>query len=264
MRGARDLRRGRDRAAPALLGAAVLLGGRREGSRGHAGRMAARLARAVLLGSATGGSEPQGPRRGGFGRPMFRKEPKTALAVLKNGMDPPEGGGRRLLSLRCPVRAGAASDSRPNVSTTPGRTAALRAVVAPKKPIDRVPWLRWRSHVRFDAPHAYASVSRARSEGSRFLPDTSRAAAARLDMADRAGFIRNPYQLADTDGTGGGRVAPRCHAAEMMGRVTVKVLPWPGLLSTVIVPWWASTMNFAMLRPRPQPSARRDRLRSTW
>ena len=43
------------------------------------------------------------------------------------------------------------------------------------------------------------------------------------------------------------------------GRVTVKVLPWVSLLSTVIEPSWASTMNLAMLKPKPQPSARRDR-----
>lgn len=45
---------------------------------------------------------------------------------------------------------------------------------------------------------------------------------------------------------------------------TAKVLPSPGLLVTVIEPLWASTINFAILRPRPQPSACRARLRSTW
>ena len=53
------------------------------------------------------------------------------------------------------------------------------------------------------------------------------------------------------------------HPDATAGILTVKVLPWPGLLSTVMAPWWASTMNLAMLRPRPQPSARRVRLRST-
>ena len=48
------------------------------------------------------------------------------------------------------------------------------------------------------------------------------------------------------------------------GSFTVKVLPLPGLLSTVIVPLCASTMNLAMDKPSPQPSARRDRLRSAW
>ena len=48
------------------------------------------------------------------------------------------------------------------------------------------------------------------------------------------------------------------------GGMTVKVLRWVGWLSTVMVPGWASPMNWAMLWPRPQPSARRDKLRSIW
>ena len=49
-----------------------------------------------------------------------------------------------------------------------------------------------------------------------------------------------------------------------VGRLTVNVLPSPSWLATITVPPWASTMNLTMLNPSPQPSAERDRLRSTW
>jgi hypothetical protein len=59
--------------------------------------------------------------------------------------------GQESFRPRGPSRYGATSDSRPDVSTPPRRAAALRAEVAPKKLIGRVPWLRWRSHASFES-----------------------------------------------------------------------------------------------------------------
>ena len=39
----------------------------------------------------------------------------------------------------------------------------------------------------------------------------------------------------------------------LTGRRTLKVLPWPGELSTSMLPPWASAMERAMLSPRPTP-----------
>jgi hypothetical protein len=40
------------------------------------------------------------------------------------------------------------------------------------------------------------------------------------------------------------------------------VVPAPGVLTTAIVPPWASTIRFASVRPSPTPPVPRDRLRS--
>ena len=42
-------------------------------------------------------------------------------------------------------------------------------------------------------------------------------------------------------------------AVQSAGRETVKVLPWPGVLSTSILPPWAAAMDWAILSPRPAP-----------
>ena len=41
--------------------------------------------------------------------------------------------------------------------------------------------------------------------------------------------------------------------AQSAGRETVKVLPWPGVLSTSILPPWATAMDWAIVSPRPAP-----------
>ena len=58
---------------------------------------------------------------------------------------------------------------------------------------------------------------------------------------------------------GGGARSGRKGVTERAGRVTVKMLPLPGELSTVIVPPWASAIHFPMARPRPVPPAWRAR-----
>ena len=47
------------------------------------------------------------------------------------------------------------------------------------------------------------------------------------------------------------------------GSVTVQVVPWPGVLSSSMVPPWAWMMLRAMLRPRPVPPCSRLRALST-
>jgi hypothetical protein len=40
-----------------------------------------------------------------------------------------------------------------------------------------------------------------------------------------------------------------------MGRVKLKVLPWPGFEATSMLPQWSSIMNLAMYNPMPKLSA---------
>ena len=74
-------------------------------------------------------------------------------------------------------------------------------------------------------------------------------AAFEADFAGHAALARafGPYKLSLHSGSAsaGGRAA--------RGRVTVKVLPRPGAVSTAIAPPWASTSALAIARPRPAP-----------
>src|SRR6516162_8259045 len=48
------------------------------------------------------------------------------------------------------------------------------------------------------------------------------------------------------------------HGLTTAGRSMVKVLPWPGSLSTVISPPWASTICRTMASPTPEPLTLRE------
>ena len=61
------------------------------------------------------------------------------------------------------------------------------------------------------------------------------------------------------------RSSPIRHALlkRYMGKVTIKELPCPGVLSTLIFPPWASTTHLAIASPSPVPPSSRDLALST-
>ena len=59
--------------------------------------------------------------------------------------------------------------------------------------------------------------------------------------------------LKKTGGKAGIQETAGLVAVQSAGRETVKVLPWPGVLSTSILPPWATAMDWAILSPRPAP-----------
>ena len=76
-------------------------------------------------------------------------------------------------------------------------------------------------------------------------------------------LLQLPMPMARTFRVAGRSPLQRGRCAYLRGRTTVKHVPVPALLETVIFPWWVSATLLAMARPRPYPPCARSRAAST-